>query len=93
MYPLYASSLGTAVFSLEVVAYAPSYNGSMSDTLTIAGRAFQSRLIVGTGKYRSFQEMARCHAATGAEMAVSYTHLDVYKRQPPGPAFSKQRRA
>jgi thiazole synthase len=42
----------------------------MSDTLTIAGRTFQSRLIVGTGKYRSFQEMARCHAATGAEMVT-----------------------
>jgi thiazole synthase len=40
----------------------------MSDTLYIAGRAFSSRLIVGTGKYRSFPEMARCHAATGAEM-------------------------
>src|ERR1019366_8586318 len=42
----------------------------MSDTLTIAGRSFQSRLIVGTGKYRSFQEMARCHAATGSEMVT-----------------------
>jgi len=27
----------------------------MSDQLVIAGRAFSSRLIVGTGKYRSFQ--------------------------------------
>src|SRR6202008_674151 len=42
----------------------------MSDTLTIAGREFRSRLIVGTGKYRSFQEMARCHAASGAEMVT-----------------------
>src|SRR5216110_4137375 len=42
----------------------------MSDNLVIAGRAFQSRLIVGTGKYRSFQEMARCHAASGAEMVT-----------------------
>jgi thiazole synthase len=40
----------------------------MSDELVIAGRAFKSRLIVGTGKYRSFQEMARAHAASGAEM-------------------------
>src|SRR6202142_908458 len=39
----------------------------MSDMLTIAGRQFQSRLFVGTGKYRSHQEMARCHAASGAE--------------------------
>jgi len=38
--------------------------------LTIAGRDFSSRLIVGTGKYRSFQEMQRCHAASGAEMVT-----------------------
>ena len=42
----------------------------MSDQLVIAGRAFNSRLIVGTGKYRSFQEMARAHAACGAEMVT-----------------------
>ena len=42
----------------------------MSDNLVIAGRAFHSRLIVGTGKYRSFQEMARAHAASGAEMVT-----------------------
>ena len=42
----------------------------MADQLVIAGRAFGSRLIVGTGKYRSFQEMARAHAASGAEMVT-----------------------
>src|SRR5467141_2034796 len=42
----------------------------MTDNLVIAGRAFHSRLIVGTGKYRSFQEMARAHAASGAEMVT-----------------------
>jgi thiazole synthase len=42
----------------------------MNDSLVIAGRAFHSRLIVGTGKYRSFQEMARAHAASGAEMVT-----------------------
>src|SRR5229473_2454597 len=43
---------------------------SMPDNLVIAGRAFNSRLIVGTGKYRSFQEMARAHAASGADMVT-----------------------
>jgi thiazole synthase len=38
------------------------------DTLRIAGREFTSRLFVGTGKYRSFPEMARCHHASGAEV-------------------------
>jgi thiazole synthase len=42
----------------------------MNDNLTIVGHEFHSRLIVGTGKYRSFQEMARCHAASGAEMVT-----------------------
>src|SRR5438876_11098856 len=42
----------------------------MFDTLTIAGRQFQSRLFVGTGKYRSHQEMARCHEASGSEVVT-----------------------
>jgi thiazole synthase len=42
----------------------------MSETLTIAGREFRSRLIVGTGKYRTFPEMQRCHEASGAEMVT-----------------------
>ena len=46
------------------------YNEGMSDKLRIAGREFSSRLIVGTGKYRSFQEMQRCHEATGADMVT-----------------------
>src|SRR5258705_3905191 len=40
------------------------------DQLTIAGREFQSRLFVGTGKYRSFPEMSRCHQASGAEVVT-----------------------
>lgn len=42
----------------------------MSDNIVIAGREFRSRLFVGTGKYRSFQEMARCHEASGAEVVT-----------------------
>jgi len=40
------------------------------DTLRIADREFASRLFVGTGKYRSFPEMARCHQASGAEVVT-----------------------
>src|SRR5271154_2486930 len=43
---------------------------TLSGTLSIAGRKFQSRLFVGTGKYRSFPEMARCHEASGAEVVT-----------------------
>jgi len=42
----------------------------MPETLKIAGREFRSRLIVGTGKYRSFPEMQRCHEASGADMVT-----------------------
>src|ERR1700692_3445221 len=40
------------------------------DILRIAGREFTSRLFVGTGKYRSFPEMERCHEASGAEVVT-----------------------
>ena len=41
-----------------------------NDVLRIAGREFHSRLIIGTGKYKSFQEMARAHEASGAEIVT-----------------------
>jgi len=37
---------------------------------TVADRTFHSRLFVGTGKYRSFPEMARCHKASGSELVT-----------------------
>ena len=40
------------------------------DPLVIAGREFASRLIVGTGKYSSFQVMQRAHEASGADMVT-----------------------
>jgi thiazole synthase len=42
----------------------------MDDTLTIAGRSFGSRLILGTGKYESFETMRDALAASGAEMVT-----------------------
>src|SRR5690606_8573012 len=49
------------------------------DPLVIAGRAFRSRLIVGTGKYRDNETMVRAIEASGAEMvtvAVRRVDLD-----------------
>jgi thiazole synthase len=46
---------------------------------TIGGRTFQSRLMVGTGKYKSNDEMARAIDASGAEIvtvAVRRVNLD-----------------
>jgi thiazole synthase len=42
----------------------------MDTPFTIAGRTFRSRLMIGTGKYRSFDEMVRCHEASGAEVVT-----------------------
>src|SRR6478752_9473216 len=42
----------------------------MEDGFSIAGHTFRSRLFVGTGKYRSKQLMARCHAAAATEMVT-----------------------
>ncbi|MFD0946063.1 sulfur carrier protein ThiS [Sphingomonas canadensis] len=40
------------------------------DTWTVAGRTFRSRLIVGTGKYRDFEQNAAAVAASGAEIVT-----------------------
>jgi thiazole synthase len=42
----------------------------MQDNLRIANRELKSRLIIGTGKYRTFQEMARCFEQSGADMVT-----------------------
>jgi thiazole synthase len=42
----------------------------MDDTLTIAGRSFGSRLILGTGKYDTFETMREAVRTSGAEMVT-----------------------
>ena len=41
-----------------------------ADTWTVAGRTFTSRLIVGTGKYKSFEQNAAAVEASGAEIVT-----------------------
>jgi thiazole synthase len=49
----------------------------------LAGREFRSRLIVGTGKYPSFQVMKEAHEASGAEMVtVAVRRVDLKARGP-----------
>src|ERR671927_353228 len=43
---------------------------SVSDKLIVASHVFSSRLIIGTGKYRSYEEMRSAHDASGAEMVT-----------------------
>ena len=50
----------------------------MEDYLEIAGRRFSSRLIVGTGRYRTMEEMVQAIEASGAEMVtVAIRRLDL----------------
>ena len=40
------------------------------DSFKIAGKEIKSRLIVGTGKYKSFSETAKAVKASGADMVT-----------------------
>ncbi|TAK68151.1 MAG: thiazole synthase [Betaproteobacteria bacterium] len=40
------------------------------DSLTIAGKAYASRLLIGTGKYKDFDETRRAVEASGAEIVT-----------------------
>lgn len=50
---------------LEIVHFV---GGGQSDTWSVAGRTFNSRLIVGTGKYKDFEQNAAALVASGAEI-------------------------
>ena len=50
----------------------------MQDRLEIAGKTFTSRMIVGTGRYRTMEDMAQSIEASGAEMVtVAIRRLDL----------------
>jgi thiazole synthase len=52
--------------------------------MLIAGHSFQSRLILGTGKYASFELMRACHEASGTEMVtVAVRRVDLKDRSKP----------
>jgi len=56
----------------------------MSDILTIAGREFTSRLIIGTGKYRTNEQMIEAFERSGAEMiTVAVRRVNITDRSQP----------
>ena len=62
---------------LEIVHFIGGGNGEPAprhdeadDRLVVAGRRFASRLIVGTGKYRDFEETRRAVEASGADIVT-----------------------
>lgn len=57
----------------------------MKDSLTIAGKAYSSRLLVGTGKYKDFEETRTAIEASGAEIitvAIRRTNIGQEPGQP-----------
>jgi thiazole synthase len=57
----------------------------MADMLTIAGKAYSSRLLVGTGKYKDFDETRRAVEASGAAIvtvAIRRTNIGQEPGQP-----------
>lgn len=49
---------------------APQNPATLDDPLVVAGRAYRSRLLVGTGKYRDFRETRDAIVASGAEIVT-----------------------
>ncbi len=55
-----------------------------TDSWTVAGRSFRSRLIVGTGKYKDFAQNAAAVEASGAEIVtVAVRRVNVSDRNAP----------
>ena len=56
---------------LEIVSFIGGGSAAAAaDTFTVAGRTFHSRLLVGTGKYKDFEETAKAIAESGAEIVT-----------------------
>jgi len=54
------------------------------DVLKVAGKTLKSRLIVGTGKYKSFSETAKAIAASGADMVtVAIRRVNILDKKKP----------
>lgn len=54
--------------TLEIVHFVGGGDHQDDDSWTVAGQSFTSRLIVGTGKYKDFEENAAALEASGAEI-------------------------
>ncbi|GAC1689957.1 MAG: thiazole synthase [Gemmatimonadaceae bacterium] len=64
---------------------APALFPSLDQPLVIAGRQFRSRLLVGTGKYASNEQMVAAIDATGAEVVtVAVRRVDLDRKREEG---------
>ena len=55
---------------LEIVHFVGGGESAAGDSWTVAGKTFRSRLIVGTGKYKDFEQNAAAVEAAGAEIVT-----------------------
>ena len=84
----YAQALLQDGDRIEIVHFigggAPDATAPADDPLVVAGVAYRSRLLVGTGKYKDFEETARAIEASGAEIVtVAVRRVNVTDRNQP----------
>ncbi len=69
---------------IEIVTFVGGGDHEHDDSWSVAGQTFASRLIVGTGKYKSFEENAAAVAASGAEIVtVAVRRVNISDRNAP----------
>lgn len=73
---------------IEIVHFigggSPDSTVAANDPLTVAGRSYKSRLLVGTGKYKTFEQTARAIEASGAEIVtVAVRRVNISDPQQP----------
>lgn len=66
----FSSNASPTSSSLLAPHPSPSTEHAPSDSLTIAGRTFRSRLMTGTGKYRTLEQMQQSIVASGCEIVT-----------------------
>ncbi len=71
-----SSSAGKIIYQIRTqvgvrgITERRSIMSDKTDKLVIAGREFSSRLMIGTGKYATFQQMAKAIEVSGAEIVT-----------------------
>lgn len=69
---------------LEIVHFIGGGSVNADDCLEVAGQTFNSRLIVGTGKYKDFEETKLAIEASGAEVVtVAVRRVNITDRNQP----------
>jgi thiazole synthase len=69
---------------IEIVHFVGGGDHEFTDSWTVAGRTFNSRLIIGTGKYKDYAQNAAAVAASGAEIVtVAVRRVNISDRNAP----------